>query len=122
MQLCDSSSLVPEARLKLLAEEAAAAGRGGGAGRPLDAAMLQRLAALMAEGGGDDCSICLSPFTQPCITRCGHIFCRGWVGSKGVDLFVWGRRFIPIIPAGCPQLAKRLLEGYCPSPHLDSGY
>jgi len=75
--MCDSASLVPEQRLKQLMEDAATGGGSGAAvARPLDAAMMKRLSELMAEGGEDDCSVCLSSLTQPCITRCGHIFCR----------------------------------------------
>jgi len=74
-QVCNSAALVPAARLQLTSS---AKGSNAAPVRPED---LARLLGLLAEGASDMCSICLSHFVSPCITRCGHVFCRTCIES-----------------------------------------
>ncbi|GBF96868.1 helicase-like transcription factor [Raphidocelis subcapitata] len=77
-QVCNSRTLCPDA-LELL-RTAARAAAGAAAGAPPPPELLAKLlAALTAggdSGGSEECSVCLNPFDSPCITRCGHVFCR----------------------------------------------
>ena len=38
--------------------------------------LAEQLRDMIKEGLSDECSICLSEFTQPVITPCAHIYCR----------------------------------------------
>ena len=38
--------------------------------------LAEQLREMIKEGLSDECSICLSEFTQPVITSCAHIYCR----------------------------------------------
>ena len=38
--------------------------------------LAEQLREMIKEGFTDECSICLSEFTQPVITPCAHIYCR----------------------------------------------
>ena len=38
--------------------------------------LAEQLRQMIKEGFSDECSICLSEFTQPVITPCAHIYCR----------------------------------------------
>jgi hypothetical protein len=92
LQVCDSSYLAagPLQELKALL---AASSKAPAA----DPALLDKLAAILAAnsaiaaaaasgaaggagGAGaedaEECPICLSPLEAPCITSCGHVFCR----------------------------------------------
>ena len=41
-----------------------------------DKLLAEQLRDMIKEGLSDECSICLSEFTQPVITPCAHIYCR----------------------------------------------
>ncbi len=41
-----------------------------------NAQLAKQLRDMIKEGLSDECSICLSEFTQPVITPCAHIYCR----------------------------------------------
>jgi hypothetical protein len=95
LQVCDSSYLAagPLAELKALLASSSKA-------PAADPALLEKLAAILAAnnaaaaaaaaGGGEagagaggaggdeaeECPVCLSPLDAPCITSCGHVFCR----------------------------------------------
>ncbi len=36
----------------------------------------EQLRDMIRDGVTDDCSICLSDLNMPCITLCGHAYCR----------------------------------------------
>jgi len=44
-----------------------------------DLANVQRLIELLKEGEGQDCCICLTPMSDPVITKCAHIYCRACI-------------------------------------------
>ena len=45
-------------------------------GEEKNKALAEQLREMIKEGFTDECSICLSEFTQPVITPCAHIYCR----------------------------------------------
>ena len=45
-------------------------------GEERNKALAEQLREMIKEGFTDECSICLSEFTQPVITPCAHIYCR----------------------------------------------
>lgn len=76
-QVCNSSALCPEA-LQLLRSAAAAAAGANPQGPPPPPELLAKLlAAVAADADAGECAICVSPLDGPCITPCGHVFCRG---------------------------------------------
>jgi SWI/SNF-related matrix-associated actin-dependent regulator of chromatin subfamily A3 len=41
--------------------------------------LISKLLDLLADGGHEECPICMEDISQPVITSCGHLYCRGCI-------------------------------------------
>ncbi|KAF6264805.1 SNF2 family N-terminal domain-containing protein [Scenedesmus sp. NREL 46B-D3] len=80
-QVCDSSRLCPQALEALRAAAASAKAGEAGEAAPPAPELLAKLLAAVAGEGCEECAICLSPLELPCITSCGHVYCRRCIES-----------------------------------------
>ncbi|WIA16914.1 hypothetical protein OEZ85_013841 [Tetradesmus obliquus] len=80
-QVCDSSQLCPQALEALRAATAAAKAGAAGKAAPPPPELLAKLLAAVAGDDSEECAICLSPLELPCITSCGHVYCRRCIES-----------------------------------------